>query len=159
MSLCDLLSRFVARRASSEDASKRARVERLTHPLGRADDIPQTFEREVLAVQRDQHAVGRHQGFTVSRPSEAEADQEVVELSRARQTRAAGVRAGASPRVDLGAGQLAVARELRQVGISVGMTNRGGASTRCIRGVVDGAGSPRLSRGQAEPLGGCPGDP
>ena len=57
------------------------RVERRAHAAHRADEIGQPFEREVLAVQRNQHRVGGDQRVERQQAERRRAvDEDVVEV-------------------------------------------------------------------------------
>ena len=71
------------------------RIERGAHAPHRADEIGEPFEREVLAVQRNQHRVGGDERVERQQAERRRAvDEDVVELARAaaRAARAAALR-------------------------------------------------------------------
>ena len=88
------------------------RVERGAHAAHRADEIGEPFEREVFAVQRNQHGVGgdeRVQRQQAERRRTVDEDVVVVVAHRAKQRRAAALRArGSVHQFDLGAGEIAI---------------------------------------------------
>ena len=94
-------------------------IERAAHAPHRADEIGQTFEREVLAVQRNQHRVGGDERVEREQAERRRAvDEDVIEARRAadRATRCSRCsRSGSGDHLDLGAGEVAIGRNQRQV--------------------------------------------
>ena len=103
------------------------RVERGAHAAHRGDEIGEAFEREVLAVQRNQHGVGGDERVQREQAERRRAvDEDVVEVGRAaaRATRRRRVsRVEQRHQLDLGAGQVAVGGDERAgLSIAVGRT-------------------------------------
>ena len=83
------------------------------HAPHRADEIGEAFEREVLAVQRNQHGVGRDQRIQREQAERRRAvDEDVVEPRPQRLDDAleAPLALGHRDQLDLRAGQIAVGR-------------------------------------------------
>ena len=93
-------------------------IERAAHAPHRADEIGEAFEREVLAVQRDQHGVGGDERVERQQAERRRAvDEDVVELGAQRIEDALQPVLALRHRdqLDLGAGQIAIGRHERQV--------------------------------------------
>ena len=121
-------------------------VERGADAAHRADEIGETFEREVLAVQRNQHGVGgdeRVEREQAERGRTVDEDVVVVVAQRMRAAREAVPRARQRDHLDFGAGQVAVGGDERAGGrCVVGMMNGPASVVGSSDGqrVVDGAG-------------------
>ena len=124
-------------------------IERGADAAHRADEIGQPFEREVFAVQRNQHGIGgdeRVEREQAERRRAIDEDVVVVVAHRREQARAAVLRAAAACTISISAPV-----RLRSAGISVrrsiavGMMNGRAIGRRARRGqrVVDGAGRAR----------------
>ena len=98
------------------------RIERGAHAAHRADEIGEPFEREVLAVQRNQHRVGgdeRVQRQQAKRRRTVDEDVVVFVAQRARAARAAVPRARAARTSSISAPV-----RLRSAGISIEAVDR-----------------------------------
>ena len=93
------------------------RVERGADAAHRADEIGEPFEREVLAVQRNQHGVGGDERVERQQAERRRAvDEDVVEVvAHRREQRAQPFFArGERDQFDFGAGEIAVGGDQRQ---------------------------------------------
>ena len=123
----------------------RPRVERGAHAAHRADEIGEPFEREVLAVQRNQHGVGGDERVEREQPERGRAiDEDVIEPVAKRRDQGAQplLAVGKRDQLDLGACEIPVGREQRQP-VHACRDQEGGrvgcGHGRCQR-VVDGSG-------------------
>ena len=119
-------------------------VERGADAAHRADEIGEAFEREVLAVQRNQHGVGGDERVQREQAERRGAiDEDVIVLVAERRDEGAQpfLAVGECDELDLGAGEIAVGRDEAQA-IDAGRDDeRGGGGKRNVGGqrVVDRA--------------------
>src|SRR6188508_3071217 len=110
--LRDLLSKIGAlvihRQQHAFDVERR--IERGAHAPHRADEIGEAFEREVFAVQRNQHAIGgdeRVEGQQSERRRRIDDDEVVLVAERHEQVLQAALAIVDADEFDLGAGEIA----------------------------------------------------
>ena len=121
MSLRDLLAEIgalvVHRHQHARDVERR--VERGADAAQRRDEIGEPFEREVLAVERNQHGVGgdeRVEREQAERRRRVDEDEVEAIAERRRGARAGAARGrGSDDELDFGAGEVAVGGDERQV--------------------------------------------
>ena len=87
-------------------------IERAAHAAQRGDEIGEAFEREVLAVERNQHGVGGDERVERQQPERRRrVDEDEVEVDRAaasRSVRRRRSRFGSEHELDFGAGELPI---------------------------------------------------
>ena len=146
--LAEIRAFVVHRQQHAFDVERR--IERAAHAAHRADELGEPFEREVLAVQRNQHGVGRDQRVQRQQAERRRTvDEDVVEL----------VRGGAQRRSRpsrSGSGTISISAPVRSR--SAGRRWRRSTSVEMMKGRASVVGSSDVRALRVPPAPACPSD-